>query len=70
MKAVLIFDIGNKNIDDLTVDLDVFEKDKNISFHANQRLRALPKKKPMKSNFMQYQHGWNDCLDEITGETE
>ena len=33
-------------------------------------LKPLPKKLPMKSKHMMGQHGWNECLDEILGETE
>ena len=31
-------------------------------------LKCLPKKLPMKSKHMMWQHGWNDCIDEILGD--
>ena len=33
-------------------------------------LKPLPNKLPMKSKHMMWQHGWNECLDAITGKKE
>ena len=82
MKAFLVVDIpeewANKRLVDVRL-MDIFEGSFTL---YQQKIRPLPKKKPTKGvieSTSEYQEkiyqnfhnrGFNECLDEITGETE
>ena len=67
MRAVLVVDVEEHG--DYYV--DVYRKDADDRFEGRYYLKPLPKKKntDFHPNIV-YANGWDDCLDEITGETE
>ena len=82
MKVLVTFDVDEKNLDDLIVMAKVYRKKDGykefVSVENNLPLRSLPKKeeRPIKGEddyndfCIGYTIGWNECLEEIIGETE
>ena len=68
MRAVLVVDVEEHG--DYYV--DVYRKDADDRFEGRYYLKPLPHSKQMENRWFSddYSKGWNDCLDEITGETE
>ena len=79
MKAVFVIDVSNDlDVNDLLIDYCVHTKGeyKPIRKGGNHPLKPLPKgitEYDVRVSYdydAYYAEGWNDCLDEITGETE
>lgn len=83
MKAILVVDIPDdvaEAYEDITVDYDLRgipkddpEANESIKYVEDVRLKPLPEKKGLYINDNGYNmmaQGWNECLKEITGETE
>ena len=82
MKVVVTFDIDEKSLDDLVVMAKVYRKKDGykefVSVENNLPLKPLPSRKDNNESVMVgdfqmdigYILGWNECLDEITGEIE
>jgi len=80
MKVVVTFDVDEENLDDLVVMAKVYRKKDGykefVSVENNLPLRPLPSKL-IPFGYLDagnedglYEKGYNDCIDEITGETE
>lgn len=84
MLVIDIDDDVAKNYKALTVNYDLRgdygEWDESIKYVEDADVRPLPQRKKVNEQYMSdgllrceeimYVGGWNDCLDEITGETE
>ncbi len=82
MKYVLVIDIADdvaEDYKDFTVDYDLRgtpiddEKvNESIKYVEDAKVKALPHSKQIENRWFSedYSRGWNDCLDDITGETE
>ena len=80
MKVVVTFDVDEENLDDLVVMAKVYRKKDGykefVSVENNLPLRPLPSKL-IPFGYLDagnedglYEKGYNDCIDEITEETE
>ena len=80
MKAVLVIDIPNElDVNDLLIDYCVHTKGeyKTIRKGGNHPIKPMPERKdegsvlkPLPFEVYMYRYGFNECLDEIMGETE
>ena len=80
MKAILVIDIDNINIDIENTQATYIELQHNTTTIQmallNHWLKPMPQKKYVNEEIAKYdnvydeQIGWNDCLDEILGEEE
>lgn len=76
MKVVVIFDIDEKNLDDLVVMAKVYRKKDGykefVSVENNLPLKPLPQKVEMDMNeyYEGMADGWNACIDEIIGDND
>ena len=77
MKAIAIFEIDEKVFDELSNEklsmillwnFDTMQVEKSKYFDGII-LRPLPEKEIVRG-FDRYEEGWNDCIDEILGETD
>lgn len=73
MKAILVIDVPNENL--WRTSNDIYERMKGYKCS----FKPMPEKKVAKivgfntTDYVEnklFADGWNDCLDEITGETE
>jgi hypothetical protein len=64
MRAVLVVDVD----DDMIGEVDYTVLNKKEMVNGRAELRPLPSKDFWHKK--DYANGWNDCLKEITGETE
>lgn len=75
-KVVVAFDIDEKNLDDLVVMAKVYRKKDGykefVSVKNNLSLRQLQKLDYRDLTWCNRDNieGWNDCIDEITGENK
>lgn len=71
MKAILVIDMPESYMGSV-IDVKLYGKEKVVHEHYVNKLKPLPQKVEM--DFNEYYEGmadgWNDCLDEIVGETE
>ena len=71
MKAILVVDIPDKhNIEEIRVDIQANSYGEEILDWRNQTLIPMPQKREFADENKIYKAGWNDCIDEILGETE
>lgn len=70
MKAVLVIDIDEKYIDSFGTEIQFI----NQKYNCKWELKPMPEKNTWgitkNGHVTEYAEGWNDCLAEITGETE
>lgn len=78
MKAILVIDVDNMNIDiDNTQATYIELQCNNITIQMallNHWLKPMPQKKVFAEGLNKFQkgtkRGWNDCIDEILGDEE
>ena len=84
MKAILVIDIGDEEIEDLAINYLLYRSSEGMVIDGDMGavLKPMPTKKehseednPYSDNYedeyeYQYREGYNTCLREITGETE
>lgn len=80
MKAILVFDIPTvDSLEGLVADIEIkrwiqWGEDKEVCFIGNQQLKPMPRKLTEADiswgEQRGYRGGWNNCLAEITGETD
>ena len=73
MKAILVVDFGEENVDDIELtSIKVHLKRKKNRRYLVGRIKLLPfpeKKRPFGSEWVnEFVEGYNKCLDEILGE--
>ena len=72
MKAILVIDIP-EDYTGSVISVNLYGRNNKV-IHENyiNKLRPLPHSKQIENRWFSddYSKGWNDCLDEITGETE
>ena len=72
MKAILVIDIDEKYIGSIGTEIQFI----NQKYNCKWKLKPIPEKKEpfgyldMGNEDGLYEKGWNDCIEEIMGETE
>lgn len=73
MKAILVIETDAKHIEDLNIET-IWNDDILIDLGKEVHFKPMPSYKAVDLNdtrdVVMFCHGWNTCLNEITGETE